>query len=77
MGEGRDGLHLDCVSLLERVVEDSRRVNHLPSQVLVVCVAHVERFGSESVGLHIDVGASYLEKAKYTNYNKWKQLLII
>ena len=31
-------LHFDCVALLERVVKDTRRVDHLPAQVLVVGV---------------------------------------
>ena len=37
-GEGTHRLHLDGVALLERVVEDARRVDHLPTQVFVVRV---------------------------------------
>lgn len=57
MGEGGDGLHLDRVHLLEGVVQHSRRINHLPSEVLVVHVAHKERLGRERVRLHVDVRA--------------------
>lgn len=60
VGEGRDGLHLDRVHLLERVVEHSRRVDDLPAQVLVVHVPNEERLGREGVRLHVDVGARHL-----------------
>lgn len=60
MSHGRDGLHLDGVSLLERMIEYAGRVDHLPPQVLVVRVADVERFGGERVGLHFDVGVGDL-----------------
>lgn len=55
-----DGLHLDRVHLLERVVEHSRRVDDLPPEVLVVHVADEERLGREGVGLDVDVGAGDL-----------------
>lgn len=60
VGEGRDGLHLDRVHLLERVVEHSRRVDDLPAKVLVVHVADEERLGREGVRLDVDVGARHL-----------------
>ena len=53
-------LHLDGIPLLERVVQDARRVDDLPPQVLVIGVPHEERLGGEGVGLHLDVGARYL-----------------
>ena len=49
MGEGGDGLHLDRVHLLERVVEDTGRVDDLPSEVLVVHVSDEQRLGRERV----------------------------
>ena len=42
------------------MVQDARRVDDLPPQVLVVGVPHEERLGGEGVGLHLDVGARYL-----------------
>jgi len=56
VGQGSDGLHLDRVAVLERVVEDTGRVDDLPAEVLVVHVADKERLGSEGVGLDVDVG---------------------
>lgn len=49
MGESGDGLHLDGVHLLERVVKDTRGVDDLPSKVLVVHVSDEERFGGERI----------------------------
>ena len=53
VGQGRDGLHLDGVALLEGVVEDAGGVDDLPPQVAVVAVADEERFGGEGVGLDV------------------------
>ena len=64
-------LHLDGVALLERVVEDARRVDDLPPQILVVGVAHEERLGGEGVGLHLDVRARYLvDEARLAHVGK-------
>ena len=60
VSHGRDGLHFDCVSFLERMIENTRRVHHLPSQVLVVGVAHVQRLGGERIRLHFHVRLSHL-----------------
>lgn len=49
VGERSDGLHLDRVHLLERVVEHTGRVDDLPSEVLVVHVTDEQRLGGESV----------------------------
>lgn len=57
MGDGGDGLHLDGVHFLQRVVENTRRINGLESQVLVIEMADKQTLGSESVGLHINVCA--------------------
>ena len=60
VGERGDGLHLDRVHLLERVVEHSRRVDDLPAEVLVVHVPDKQRLGRKSVRLHVDVRAGDL-----------------
>ena len=72
MGERRDGLHLNRVALLQRVVQQSGRVNHLqtcvtlshvvhrahlPAQILVVCVSNKERLCRERIRLDLDVRA--------------------
>ena len=49
MSESGDGLHLDGVHLLERVIQDTGSVDDLPSEVLVVHVSDEERFGGEGV----------------------------
>ena len=53
VGQGRDGLHLDGVALLEGVVEDAGGVDDLPPQVAVVAVADEEGLGGEGIGLDV------------------------
>lgn len=60
MGEGGDTLHLDGVHLLKRVVEDSRGVDDLPPEVLVVHVTDEETLGREGIGLDVDIGTGDL-----------------
>mmetsp|Transcript_38497 Transcript_38497/g.85933 ORF Transcript_38497/g.85933 Transcript_38497/m.85933 type:complete len:380 (+) Transcript_38497:508-1647(+) len=60
VGESGDGLHLDGVALVQGVVEDAGRVDHLPPQVPVVHVPHVQRLGREGVRLHLHVRAGHL-----------------
>ena len=55
-----DGLHLDGVSLFQRMVQDTGGVDDLPTQVLVVRVAHEQRLGRESVGLDLNIGTGDL-----------------
>mmetsp|Transcript_19433 Transcript_19433/g.74612 ORF Transcript_19433/g.74612 Transcript_19433/m.74612 type:complete len:651 (-) Transcript_19433:57-2009(-) len=56
MGQRGDGLHLDGIPVLQRVVEDTGGVDDLPWSVLVVSVSDEERLGGEGVGLNVDVG---------------------
>lgn len=44
-----DGLHFNGVHLLERVVKNTRGINDLPSEVLVVHMTDEQGFGGESV----------------------------
>jgi len=60
MGERRNGLHLDRVALLQWVVQNSGGVNHLPAQVAVVHVSHIQRLGGERIGLDVDIGSGDL-----------------
>ena len=57
VGDGGDGLHLDRVHLLERVVEHAGGVDGLEAEVFVVEVADEEALGREGVRLHVHVGA--------------------
>lgn len=55
MSESGHSLHLNGVSLIQRVVEDAWCVNDLPSCVLVVRVAYEQVLRRESIRLHIDI----------------------
>jgi len=55
MGKCGHSLHFDRVSLVERVIQNSGRVNNLPLGVLVLAVTDEQVLGGESVGLHINV----------------------
>ena len=55
MGKSRDSLHLDRVSLVERMIQNTWRVNNLPSGVLVVSVTDEQVLGCESIRLHINI----------------------
>ena len=57
MGDGGDGLHLDGVHLLERVIEQAGGVDGLKAKVPVVKMADEETLGRERVRLHVHVGA--------------------
>ena len=50
-------LHLNCVHILQWVVQDSGSIDHLPAKVFIIQMAHEERFGGESIGLYVDVCA--------------------
>ena len=50
-----DTLHLNRVHIFERVVQNTRRINHLPSHVSVIKVSNEKGLGSESIGLDIYV----------------------
>lgn len=55
VGQRGNGLHFDRVLLLERMVQDSWRIDDLPAEVVVIGVPNEERFGGEGVRLNFDV----------------------
>ena len=57
VGDGGDGLHLDGVHLLERVIEETGGVDGLKAKVPVIEMTDEETLGGEGVRLHVDVGA--------------------
>ncbi len=66
-----DGLHLNRVSLLQRMVQDPGGVNDLPTQVLVVRVSNVQRLGRESVGLDFNISSGNLvDETRFANIGK-------
>mmetsp|Transcript_14775 Transcript_14775/g.32614 ORF Transcript_14775/g.32614 Transcript_14775/m.32614 type:complete len:267 (+) Transcript_14775:1428-2228(+) len=60
MRQSCDSLHLDSVALLQRSVQNTRRVYDLPAKEAVVHVAYEEGLGGEGVGLHVHVCAGHL-----------------
>ena len=68
MSQGSDRLHFNRVSLVERVVQDAWRVDHLPSCVLVVRMTHKQVLSCEGVRLHINIGVgNIVDKARLAN----------
>jgi hypothetical protein len=60
VSERSDSLHLDCVSLVERVVKNTGSVDYLPLRVFVIAVTHEEILGSEGVRLHINISLRHI-----------------
>ena len=61
-------LHLDCVHLLQRVVEDTWGIDRLKPQHFVVEVSNEEGFGSECIWLYIDIRSrDVFEKARFAH----------
>mmetsp|Transcript_25357 Transcript_25357/g.59748 ORF Transcript_25357/g.59748 Transcript_25357/m.59748 type:complete len:390 (+) Transcript_25357:1345-2514(+) len=55
VGKSNNGLHFNGVSLFQGMIQDSRRIDNLPAQVLVVAVTNKQRFGGKGIRLDIDV----------------------
>mmetsp|Transcript_3081 Transcript_3081/g.6284 ORF Transcript_3081/g.6284 Transcript_3081/m.6284 type:complete len:211 (-) Transcript_3081:382-1014(-) len=58
VGKRRDSAHLNSVSLVERPVQNSRGVDHLPPAVLIVKMSNEEGLGGEGIrfDLHSCIG---------------------
>ena len=56
MGNGGDTLHFDGVHLFQRMIENTRSVNGLESQIFVIKMTDEQTLGSEGVGLDINIG---------------------
>lgn len=68
MGNGSDGLHLNCIHLLQRMVEDSGSVDGLETEVLVVEVTDEQTLRRECVRLHINIrSGNALQEAGLSN----------
>lgn len=74
MGQGGDGLHLDGVPLLQRMIQDAWRIYHLPAEVPVVHVTDKQRLGGEGVGFHLNVCSGNLEMANKNRSNLFLKL---
>ena len=68
MRQGGDGLHFNRVSFVQRSIQNSRRVQNLPPQVLVIRVTDVNRLRRERVRLHLNIRSRHLvHKARFTH----------
>jgi len=68
MSQSCNGLHLNGVSLVKRVVQDSGCVDHLPASILVVRVTHKQILGCESIRLNIHIGVgNIVDETRFTN----------
>mmetsp|Transcript_62137 Transcript_62137/g.173586 ORF Transcript_62137/g.173586 Transcript_62137/m.173586 type:complete len:234 (-) Transcript_62137:293-994(-) len=66
--QGNNCLHFNSVTFLQRMIQNTRGINDLPAQVLIVTVPYEERFGSKCVWLDIDVTTGNLvHKARFSN----------
>lgn len=57
VSDSSDGLHLNGVHLLKRVIENTWGIDGLEAEVLVIEVADEQGLGGESVWLNIDIGS--------------------
>ena len=68
MSQGCNRLHLNCVHLLELVVQNPRRVDNLVAEVFVVSVTHIEGLSGEGVWLDLDIGLAHtVDKARFAH----------
>lgn len=68
MCQCRNTLHLDRIHLLQRVVQNPGRIDHLPPQVLVIEMADEERLGGERIGLDVDVGTGdFVDEGRFSD----------
>ncbi len=58
MSQRRNTLHLNRVHILQRVIQDTGRIDDLPSKVFIIQMSHKEGFCGKSVGLDVNVGPS-------------------
>jgi hypothetical protein len=68
MGNCGDGLHLNRVHFLERMVQDSGSVDGLEAQVLVIKVSDEQTLGRKRIRLNVNICSSdALQKARFAN----------
>lgn len=68
MSQRRNCLHFNSVSLLQRLIQNAGRIDRLPTQIAIIKMTNVKRFGSERIWLNVDIGASQLiDKRRFSN----------
>ena len=68
VSKGRNCLHFNRVSFIERVVENTWSVDDLPASVLIVGVTHEQILSRKGIGLHVHVGIrNIVDEAGFAN----------
>ena len=68
MGECGDGLHFDRVSLIQRMIQNTGRINNLPTRIFIIRMTHEQALRRKSIGLHINIGISHIiNQTRFTN----------
>jgi len=68
MSQGGDALHLNRVHILERVIQDTRGINHLPSEVFIIKVADEKRLGRKGIRLHIHISpGDFVDEGRFSD----------
>ena len=60
MSKCRDGLHLNSIALVKRMVQDTWSIDNLPTRVFVVTMAHEQVLGREGIRLYVNVGIRHV-----------------
>mmetsp|Transcript_41582 Transcript_41582/g.104859 ORF Transcript_41582/g.104859 Transcript_41582/m.104859 type:complete len:257 (-) Transcript_41582:199-969(-) len=56
MGQSSNGLHFDHIAAVQSSTQQTRGINHLPLEVLVVHVTHKQTLCGERIRLYVNVG---------------------
>mmetsp|Transcript_1884 Transcript_1884/g.4050 ORF Transcript_1884/g.4050 Transcript_1884/m.4050 type:complete len:569 (-) Transcript_1884:454-2160(-) len=56
VSQRRNRLHLDRVPLLQRMIQNPRRVDHLPTKIFVIRMTHEQALGRKGIRLHVHAG---------------------
>ena len=68
MGQSSDRLHLNGVHFLKLMIQNTRRIDYLISEVVMFSVSDVKSFGGEGVRLNLDVGTTdAVDETGFTN----------
>jgi hypothetical protein len=68
MGKRSNSLHFNCVTLIERVIQNTGCVYNLPLCVLVLTVTNEQILGCKGIRLNIHVCIGYVvDERRFTN----------
>lgn len=68
MGQGCNWLHFNCVHLVKSVVQQSRWVYHLISQIFIFSMADIQCLSCEGIWLNFNIGlADCVNERRFSN----------